>query len=181
MFKTKILLSFLIILILIKAKNNFKDILVYPKFQIDEYKTIFDLLNIKNTLDLFRKKNIIENIFILISIFPFIKNEIVLTKKNHIYTLLKYIFNIKNNEIIKLNKNNITIFSNNFDALLNYHWEDLPNKNKTNYIRHILYNYYPKNALIIYERSLNLNIQYFIDKNRKIMTYELIKDLMSKN
>jgi hypothetical protein len=130
--------------------------------------------------NLFRNKNKIENIFILISIFPFFKKEIILTKKNPLYNLYKKILNIKNNKVIKIYKNNKTDFSLKFQDLLYYKWEDLPNKNKTNYIRHILYHYYPEECLYIYEKSLNLNIKYYIENNREKISYEFITDLMSK-
>jgi hypothetical protein len=179
----KILSLFMLITIIyisIKTKTNYEAILDYPKFIIGEYKKIFDFLNKKKTLDLFRKKSKIENIFILISIFPFFKKEIILTKKNTLYNLYKKILNIKNNKVIKIYKNNKTDFSLKFKDLLYYKWEDLPNKNKTNYIRHILYHYYPEECLYIYEKSLNLNIKYYIDNNREKISYEFITDLMSK-
>ena len=86
MCKYTILLFITIIAILFsfKEKNNYKNILVYPELQIEEYKNYFDLLNYKNTFDWFKKKNKIENIFILISVLPFLKNEIIITKKNEI-------------------------------------------------------------------------------------------------
>lgn len=171
---------FLIIIYISITKFKYEIISEYPKFLLDEYKNIFDLINKKKMYDLFRNKNQIENIFILISIFPFLKKEIILTKKNTLYNLYKKILNIKNNKVIKIYKNNKTDFSLKFKDLLYYKWEDLPNKNKTNYIRHILYHYYPEECLYIYEKSLNLNIKYYIDNNREKISYEFITDLMSK-
>ena len=162
----------------ISIKKNELD---YPMFIIDEYKNYFDLIDTKKAFALFRNKNKIENIFILIIIFPFLKEEILITKRNPFYPFIKHIFNINDSKIIKICKNNKTYFSNKFKELLNYKWEILPNKNKTNYIRHIIYHYYPKECLILYEQSLNLNIRHYIEKNRQKMTYEKINILLSKN
>lgn len=171
---------FLIVIYISITKFKYEIISEYPQFLLDEYKNIFDLINKKKMYNLFRNKNKIENIFILISIFPFFKKEIILTKKNPLYNLYKKILNIKNNKVIKIYKNNKTDFSLKFQDLLYYKWEDLPNKNKTNYIRHILYHYYPEECLYIYEKSLNLNIKYYIENNREKISYEFITDLMSK-
>ena len=91
-------------------------------------------MNENNNFNIFRGKNQIEIIFILISIFPFLKNEIIITKKNPAYEFMKYIFNINNNEMMKINKNNKTYFSARFKKILYYNWNFLPNRNKSNYI-----------------------------------------------
>ena len=169
----------IILYISIGIKLKYEIILDYPKFILDEYKNIFDTLNKRNNFDLFRKKNKIENIFILIIIFPFLKKEILITKKNPIYELLSRMIHSKNNEIIKINKNLKNFFFHRFKDLLYYKWEILPNKNQTNYLRHILYHYYNEDCLNIYEKSLNLNIKYFFDNYDK-KSYEIITDLMSK-
>lgn len=172
--KVFLILLILILYISIEFKINYKNIVYYPKFKLDEYKNIFFYLN-KN---LYENQTKIENIFILIIIFPFLKNEIIITKKNPLYGLIKKLFNIKNNEEIKINKNNLNMFSHKFNEFLYYKWEILPNKNKTNYLRHIIYHYYNDECLKIFEKSLNLNIKYYIDNNK--ITYNLINDLMSK-
>lgn len=164
----------------INSNSETKIVLDYPKFYIDEYKNIFDLLNKRSTLDLFSNKNKIENIFILITIFPFIKNEITLTKKNPIYDLYRNIFYINNKDTIKIQKNNIQRFSFKLQNILYYNWETIPNKNQTNYLRHILYHYYPRTCLYIYEKSLNLNINNYLKKNNKKLSSDKITDLMSK-
>ena len=136
-----ILFIFLYFPIKIKINLNYEIILDYPQLFLEEYKNVFDLLNKKNNLNLFRKKNKIENIFILIIIFPFIKKEIIITKRNPIFKLYKNIFNIKNNTIIKIEKKCLEQFSHKFKDFIYYKWEALPNRNKTNYLRHILYHY----------------------------------------
>ena len=81
------------------------------------------MLNHIKTLDVFSKKNKMENIFILISIFPFIKEEIIITKKHTIYDFYKYIFVIKDNNFILISKNVLNNFSKKFKDLLYYKWE----------------------------------------------------------
>ena len=180
----KILLVFILLfLFYFPANPNQKlslDSLDYPKFYIDEYKNIFDSLNKRNTFDLFSNKNKIENIFILLVVFPFIKNEIALTKRNPLYDLYKSIFRINNNDIIRIKKKHIKRFSFKLKDILYYKWETIPNRNQTNYLRHILYHYYPDNCLNIYEKSLNLNIKRYISNNNKKLSEYEITDLMSK-
>lgn len=181
---TKSILVFIFLLVIfftLKANNYYKETLDYPELQTDEFKNYFDLLNIRNNFNVFRKKKMIENIFILISIFPFLQKEINITKKNIIYYLLKNLFNINNTDVIKIKRENKKLFSSKFNELINYKWEDLPNRNQTNYIRHILYHFYPEECLQIYEKSLNKNIKYYIDNNKNKISLELINDLMGKN
>ena len=156
-------------------------ILDYPNFILEEYKNIFDLLNKRNNFNLFIKKTKIENIFILIIIFPFLKKEkeIIITKRNSIFKIVQKLFNSQYNKRIKINKNNFNNFSASFKDFLHYKWETIFNRNITNYLRHIIYHYYSEECLNIYEQSLNLNIKYYFDNNIN-KSYELISDLMSK-
>ena len=163
---------------IIHLRNKYEIIVDYPKFIIEEYKNIFDLLNKNNNFDLFNNKTRIENIFILIMVFPFLKKEIIITKKNAIYILCKKFFNF-NKKRLKINKNHLTNFSVIFKSFIFYKWETFPNRNKTNYLRHILYHYYSDECLNIYELSLNINIKYYFDKKEE-KSYELLSDLMSK-
>ena len=164
----------------LRKSFNHYFILDYPEVSIDIYKNIFDLLNKKNTLDILRKETKIENIFVLITIFPFLRKKIILTKKNSIYKLYNHLLNFNNKRIIEIKKEQILNFSLKFKDLLYYKWELLPNKNITNYIRHILYHYYSEECLHIYDKSLNLNFKYFINDNKKQQSNEFISDLMSK-
>ena len=175
----KVIIIILIIILSFKFRNN-SDVLEYPTLLLNSFKDIFDKINIKNNLDYFYEKTKIENIFILLSIFPFLKKEIRITKQNPLFHLYQQIFNVTNDKIIKLNKNNKTIFPSNFKNLLHYKWEILPEINITNYLRHILYHYYPEQYLNIYEDSLNLNIKFFINDNINRLSYDSISDLMSK-
>ena len=68
-----------------------------------------------------------------------------------------------------------------FKELVYYKWKYLPCKNKTNYMRHILYHHYHKDCLDIYEEALNINIKDYINKNKEYISNENVKDLISKN
>ena len=72
------------VLIYLEIKNE-SYCLRYPELLPDEYKNYFDCIKNEKILDIFSNKNKIENKFILITIFPFLKKEIIITKKNPIY------------------------------------------------------------------------------------------------
>lgn len=135
------------------------------------------LLNIKNTR--------IENIFILIGIFPFLKNNSSITftiNDKETYKLFKYIF--KNKEIkrksIRINKEDFHFILEKFNDLIRYNWEIIPNKNISQTIRYIINNYYNETYLDIFDESLNLNFKYYIDKKKTELSNEQIKELMCK-
>ena len=163
------------------SKYNNADILNYPIFQIDEYKEYFDEIN-KNCFSyIFRSKPKIENIFLLFVILPFLKKEVHISKHIYIHNFLKQVFDHNNNEKIIISNNSVIDISNYCRKILYYNWEFLPSKNKTNYIRHILYHYYPDDCLDAYEESLNMNIKNYFEQNKENVDYNQIKDLMSKN
>ena len=84
--KIKLILLFLYLIILYlfnEIHKKRKKILLYPYLIIDDFKNYFDLINNHHTLDLFITRKKIENIFILITIFPFIQKEILITKKHY--------------------------------------------------------------------------------------------------
>lgn len=178
------IISKIIIIILLLNSFKYRNInivnLEIPKLLVEEYKNIFYLINMRKSLDIFRKKTKIENILILIAIFPFLKSELTITKKSSIYGLCKKIFSIKNGIKIKLNKSKKNELAGKLREILYYNWEMMPNKNITNYIRHILFHFYPEECINIYEYSLNYNIKHFINNNKEKISYELISDLMSK-
>ena len=122
-FRFIIFLFIIITIFSTRKKRIFENVLDYPIFQINEYKKAFDLLNKKNTFDIFRRNNNVENIFILISIFPFLKREIILTKKNKIYNILKQIFIQNGKGIIEIKKNQALFLYNKFNYLINFKWE----------------------------------------------------------
>ena len=161
--------------------NNNGNILNYPIFQIDEYKNYFDIINKNYFSNICWNKYDIENIFLLIVILPFLKVEIHIANNLYIKNFFRHIFNKKNNEVIMINNNTIADFSDNCRRILNYKWEYLPSRNKTNYIRHILYHYYTEDCLKAYEDSLNMNIKNYIELKKDNLNYNEIKDLISKN
>ena len=176
-----IFLLFFIITNFLCKERKFKDIIEYPEYIIDQYKIYFDIINMENSFDFFNKNNKIKNVLILITIFPFLKKEIIITKKNPSYGFLKKIFHLNNMTIIKLCKNNITQLTDNFEELLYYKWNYLPSKNETNYIRYILSQFYPEKYSTIFGNSLNLNIKNYIEKNKNKISFKFVTDLMSKN
>ncbi len=181
----KIFIFFKIIVILFIYysffKDNNADILNYPIFQIDEYKEYFDEMN-KNCFSyIFRSKHKIENIFLLFVILPFLKKEVNITKHKYIHNFLMKVFDKNNNETITISNNSVIDISKYCREIFYYNWEFLPSKNKTNYIRHILYHYYPDCCLNAYEESLNMNIRNYFEQKKENLDYNQIKDFMSKN
>ena len=152
--------------------NNFFDNTVEISKKINLY------INIKKTK--------IENIFLLIGIIPFLKNNSTITykiNKKEIYKLFKNIFINKKikNKIIKLNEYDMKFFIEKINYLINYKWELIPLKKISNNIRHIINNYYNESCLIIFDKSLNLNFKYYIQSKKNKLSINDIKDLMSKS
>lgn len=178
--KLKMIIIIIIIFFTSRTKYNKKIIIQYPKFIIDEFKSIFDLLNSGKSLNLFSKKTKIENIFILISIVPFLRQDLIIRERYPIYNLYNQIFSYNNNRIIKINNRTKNYFASKFIHLLYFKWEIIPDKNITNYIRHIIYHYYPNKCSNLFDNILNFNIQNLINKESTNISYELLKDLISK-
>ena len=182
-YKTRLTTIFMILLIctFLSKKNKDKNekTLECPFLILDLYKDYYDLLNKKNTFDIFIKLNEIENIFILIIIVPFIQKEIIITRKNKIYKICQNIFNIHYNENIIINKTFLANINNNFYDLINFDWKILPCSKKINYIKLILKHYYNEQCLSIFQKSLKMNIKIFL-YNKKEKPIETINDLMSK-
>lgn len=143
-------------------------------FEINENIHLF--LNIKNTR--------IEKIFILIGLFPFLKNNSSITFKindKETYQLFKYIF--QNKEIrrsIIINKEDFHFILDKYNDLIRCNWELIPNKNITQTLRYIINNYYNETFLDIFDKSLNLNFKIYIDKQKDELSNEQIKELMCK-
>ena len=131
-----------------------------------------------------KKKTRIENIFILIGLFPLLNNNSTIIFKindKEIYILFKNIF--KNKKIKKRNKISIYdfhILEENFNDLVNYKWELIPNQKIQKILRFIINNYYNETCLDIFDKSLNLNLKYFIEKRKKRLLIKQIKQLMCK-
>ena len=145
-----------------------------------------DIIEINQNIDLIVniKKTTIEHIFLLIGIFPFLKNNSTITfkiKDKKIYKLFKSIRkNKKLKRNIKINKNDFHLFNEQFNELINYKWELIPNLNISKTIRYIINNYYNKTCLYIFDKSLNLNIKYYIENNKYQLSKKQIKNLMCK-
>ena len=146
-----------------------------------------NILEINQKINLFIniKKTKIENIFLLIGIVPFLKNNssiIYKINKKEIFKLFKNIFKkIKiKNKIIKINENNFKFFIEKFNELINYKWEIIPTKTISNNIRYIINNYFNESCLEIFDKSLNFNFKYYLKNRKKQFSSGEINDLISK-
>lgn len=131
-----------------------------------------------------KNKHKIENLFILIILMPFLKsNETIINLKNKdIYELFKKILSIKktkNNKLIFKEKY-FNKFKNKFDVLLYNKWDFIPEFNLINIVRYIINNYYDEKCLEIFDKSLNLNLNYFIIHNYNNLSSDYLNKLMSK-
>ena len=143
-----------------------------------------NILEINQKINLFIniKKTKIENIFLLIGIVPFLKNNssiIYKINKKEIFKLFKNIFKkIKiKNKIIKINENNFKFFIEKFNELINYKWEIIPTKTISNNIRYIINNYFNESCLEIFDKSLNFNFKYYLKNRKKQFSSGEINDL----
>ena len=132
------------------------------------------------------KKTKIENIFLLIALIPFLKNNSTLLYKINdieVYRLFRIIFKDKKiqNKIIEVNEYDIINVIEKFIELLYYKWELIPNKKILNIVRYIINNFYNESCLEIFDKSLNLNFKNFIQNKRNILSLEDISELMSKH
>ena len=145
-----------------------------------------DLIEINQNIDLIIniKKTTIENIFLLIGIFPFLKNNSTLTfkiKDKKIFNIFKSIHrNKKIRREITINKYDFHIFNEKLNDLINYKWELIPNQNISKTIRYIINNYYNETSLYIFDKSLNFNFEYYIENNKYKLSKKQIKHLMCK-
>ena len=157
--------------ILIFKNKNFYD-------NIKENRTKFKLMiNIKKTK--------IENILLLIGIVPFLNKKSIITFKineKNLFFLLKNIFKDRtlNNRIVEISKNDFHYFIDNFNELVNYNWELIPNNNLINNIRYILNKYYNQFCRDIFDKSLNNNFKNYIHKINNKLSFEKLEDLLSK-
>ena len=144
-------------------------------FEKIEKRIDFLILNLEKTK--------IENIFLLIILFPFINNNTTLLYKignRKDYKLFRIIF--KSNNIKKLNIicfKNLTFLIDNFYDLISYEWEILPDKDLLNNVRFIINTYYNESFLKIFDKSLNINLKLYIKKINNL-NFDIINKLMSK-
>lgn len=130
------------------------------------------------------KKKKIEKIFAIISLIPFLRSHKIKVKNRNkiINELIKIIIPInrfrKNYKDIK--KNSKSYYQKEFSDLLYYKWNKIPEINLINNVRSIINNYYSELYLTIFDKSLNLNLKYFIKYNYKKLSKKDIKNLLSK-
>ena len=145
-----------------------------------------EVLEINSNVNLLMsiKNSKLENLFLLLSIIPFLKNNSTLSyviKHREIYNIFKKIFN-KNiqNRIIKLDYNDLLSFNKKMKKLLYYKWELIPKKFILNNIRYIINNYYKESNLVVFQRALNMNYKSYIQNKINEMCSKEIKNLLSK-
>lgn len=189
--KTKIVKIFIIIiiLILIKLINKSNNDLLIELYNIYNNNKLF--FNINNHLNesiyyLLSKttKTKIKKIFAIISLIPFLKsNKIKVKNRNKIINeLIKNFIPInKFKKNYKCDKKKYQSFYQiEFNDLLYYKWDKIPDVNLINNVRSIINNYYSELYLTIFDKSLNYNLKYFIKDNFKKFSTKDIKDLISK-
>ena len=181
----KFFIIIIIYLFLIK-KNNFINgqSFINNYYDNDYFKNLYDLYKKKINILMKLKKEKIEKIFLLIGIMPYLTKNSQKLKKNYIkgnkiFTNIFTDKQIKDNNFC-LNKNNFENFSLKFNELLYYKWELIPEKKLIINLRYIINKYYNDDCLEIFDKSLNLNYEYYIKDNRYKLTLGKINELMSK-
>lgn len=146
-----------------------------------------DVLEINNNIELLMNIKIskLESIFLLLGIIPFLKNNSTLSYKinsKEIYNHVKKIFKNKkiNHKIIKLNFNDFNNFNEKIDELLNYKWELIPEKVMLDNLRYVINNYYNESNFNKFQKSLNTNYDFYIQRKRKEINYIDLISLLSK-
>jgi hypothetical protein len=145
-----------------------------------------DVLEINCNINLILnlRKSKLENIFLLLSIIPFLKNNSTLSYKINdkgIYKFFKKIFKKRiKYKIIKLDYNDLYLFNKKMKELLNYEWEYIPKQLILNNFRYIINNYYNETNLDSFQNTLNINYKSYINNKINEITYEEIDNLLSK-
>jgi hypothetical protein len=146
-----------------------------------------DVLEINNNIELLMNIKIskLENIVLLLGIIPFLKNNSSLSYKinsKEIYNYVKKIFKNKKikHKIIKLDYNDFTNFNEKIEELLNYKWEFIPEKVILDNLRYVINNYYNESNFNIFQKTLNTNYDFYIQRKRKEITYSDLVSLLSK-
>lgn len=205
----KFFILFLIIIIIIiildkdcqiKDANNLDDyfsqsICTFLYFSINyncsskfsHYDFYEDILEINNNINLLMNIKIskLESILLLLGIIPFLKKNSTLSYKinnKEIYNYAKKIFKNKKikNKIIKFDYNDFNTFNEKVDELLNNKWELVPEKVMLDNLRYIINNYYNESNFNIFQKSLNMNYNFYIQSKKKEITYNDLVSLLSK-
>ena len=144
-----------------------------------------DILEINSNINLLIniKKSKLENIFLILGIIPFLKNNSTLSYKINNKGIYKFFRKINKKikyKVIKFGYNDLFSFNKNMKKLFNYDWELIPKKLMLNNLRYIINNYYNDTNLIFLQESLNMNYQSYIKNNKNEITYNELRDLLSK-
>jgi hypothetical protein len=129
-------------------------------------------------------KSRLENIILLLSIIPFLKNNSTISYKINekgLYKFFKKILNKKiKNRIIKLDYNDLFFFNERMKALLLFKWELIPKQVILDSLRYIINNHYNETNSVLFQESLNMNYMSYIQNKINEITYDEIKNLLSK-
>jgi len=146
-----------------------------------------DILEINNKIDLLMNIKIskLENIVLLLGIIPFLKNNSTLSYKinnKEVYYYIKKFFKNKKikNKIIKFDYNDFITFNEKMDELINYKWEFIPEKVMLDNLRYIINNYYNESNFNIFQKSLYINYDFYIQRKKKEISYSDLVSLLSK-
>lgn len=146
-----------------------------------------DVLEINNNINLLMNIKIskMENIVLLLGIIPFLKKNSTLSYKINNKEIFNYIKkNFKNkkikHKIIKLDYNDFKTFNEKLNELLIYKWELIPEKVMLNNLRYIINNYYNESNFDIFQKSLYMNYDFYIQRKRKELAYIDLVNLLSK-
>ena len=145
-----------------------------------------DILEINNNVNLLMNinKSRLENIILFLSIIPFLKNNSTISYKINdkgLYKFFKKIFNKKiKNRIIKLDYNDLFFFNERMKELLLFKWELMPKQVILDNLRYIINNHYNEANSVLFQKSLNMNYMSYIQNKINEITYDEIKNLLSK-
>jgi hypothetical protein len=145
-----------------------------------------DILEINNNVNLLMNinKSRLENIILFLSIIPFLKNNSTISYKINdkgLYKLFKKILNRKiKNRIIKLDYNDLFFFNERMKELLLFKWELMPKQVILDNLRYIINNHYNETNSVLFQQSLNMNYMSYIQNKINEITYDEIKNLLSK-
>ena len=146
-----------------------------------------DVLEINSNISLLINIKIskLENIVLLLGIIPFLEKNSTLSFKINDKEIYKYIKKIFINKKIKhktinFDYNDFDTFNEKMVELLNYKWELIPKKVMIDNLRYIINNYYNESNFNIFQKSLYMNYDFYIQKKRKEITYSDLESLLSK-
>jgi len=169
-------------LIIIENQNNCE------KDFLNNYDFFYNIKGIKKNVNLLidiKTNSLIENLILIVGIIPFLKfNSSIEYRINNrnIKDSFKLVFYNKTimNSTIFLYYYDLQVIKKNFVKIFKYIWELIPEKIIIDNIRYIINNYYDDVCVHIFEKSLNDNYEYFINKNKKIISDNYHEVLLSK-